>query len=211
MRLHGYWRSSAAYRVRIALNLKGLAYDQVAHDLRLGTHRDQAYRALNPQGLVPALELDGHGFIQSGAIVELIDELHPDPPLLPRSPRARAHARAMAAIIACDIHPLNNLRVLTALRQDLGADEHQAGRWIARWIAEGFAALEVEIGRHGAGYAFGTDPSIVDCHLVPQVYNAERFRVDLSQYPRLVAAAEHARAHPAFELAHPALQPDADA
>jgi maleylpyruvate isomerase len=209
MILHGYWRSSAAYRVRIALNLKGLAYDQASHDLRTHAHSAAAYRAINPQGLVPALEIDGDAFTQSGAIIELLDELHPDPPLLPAQPHARAHARAMAAIIACDIHPVNNLRVLNAVR-GLGADGDAIAGWIARWTAEGFAALEPMIARHGGGYAFGDAPGVVDCHLVPQVYNAERFGVDLSPYPRLLAAAEQARAHPAFQAAHPAVQPDAD-
>jgi maleylpyruvate isomerase len=210
VKLHGYWRSSAAYRVRIALNLKGLAFEQVGHDLRTGAHRDEAFRTLNPQGLVPALEWDGDVFTQSGAIIELLDELHPDPPLLPRDPRARAQARAMAAVIASDIHPVNNLRILNALRQDLGADEGQVGRWMARWTAEGFAALETMTRRHGGAFAFGDAPTVVDCHLVPQVYNAERFGLDLAPYPRLLAAADHARALPAFEAAHPAMQPDAD-
>jgi maleylpyruvate isomerase len=208
--LHGYWRSSAAYRVRIALNLKGLEFSQANHDLRTGAQQSESFRVLNPQGLVPALELDGEAFTQSGAIIELLDELYPDPPLLPREPHARAHARAMAALIACDIHPLNNLRVLSVLRRDLSASEDQVSDWIARWITEGFAALEPLIARYGGAYAFGDQPGIVDCHLVPQVYSAERFKVDLSTYPRLRAVADHARAHPAFAAAHPSVQPDAD-
>lgn len=210
MILHGYWRSSAAYRVRIALNLKGLGFSQANHDLRTGAQQSESFRALNPQGLVPALELDGEAFTQSGAIIELLDELYPDPPLLPREPHARAHARAMTALIACDIHPLNNLRVLSVLRRDLSASEDQVSDWIARWITEGFAALEPLIARYGGAYAFGDQPGIVDCHLVPQVYSAERFKVDLSTYPRLRAVADHARAHPAFAAAHPSVQPDAD-
>jgi maleylpyruvate isomerase len=202
MILHGYWRSSAAYRVRIALGLKGLSYDQVSHDLRTGEQRAADYLAKNPQGFVPALEVDGEVYGQSFAIIELLDELHPEPPLLPATPRDRARARAMAAVIACDIHPLNNLRVLKALRE-IGADE---AAWIARWIGEGFAALEPQI---AGPYAFGDVPGLVDCFLVPQVYNAERFGVDLSPYPRLLAAATHARAHPAFQAAHPDRQPDA--
>jgi maleylpyruvate isomerase len=208
--LHGYWRSSAAYRVRIALNLKGLEFSQANHDLRTGAQRAESFQALNPQGLVPALELDGEAFTQSSAIIELLDELHPEPPLLPREPQARARARAMAALIACDIHPLNNLRVLSALRQDFGAAEDQVSHWIARWITEGFAALEPLIARHGGAFAFGDQPGIVDCHLVPQVYSAERFKVDLSPYSRLRAVADHASAHPAFAAAHPSGQPDAD-
>ena len=210
MILHGYWRSSAAYRVRIALNLKGLEFSQANHDLRTGAQRSEGFRTLNPQGLVPALELDGEAFTQSGAIIELLDELYPEPPLLPREAHARAHARAMAALIACDIHPLNNLRVLSVLRGDLDANEVQVSGWITRWITEGFAALERLIARHGGAYAFGDQPGIVDCHLIPQVYSAERFKVDLSPYPRLRAVADHARAHPAFAAAHPSAQPDAD-
>lgn len=200
--LHGYWRSSATYRVRIALALKGLGYEQVGHDLRTGEQRAAEYLAKNPQGFVPALELDDAVYAQSGAIIELLDELHPEPPLLPATPQGRAKARAMAAVIACDVHPLNNLRVLKALRA-MGADE---AAWVARWIDEGFAALEPQV---VGPYAFGEAPGLVDCFLVPQVYNAERFGVDLSPYPRLMAAAEHARAHPAFQAAHPDRQPDA--
>ncbi len=204
--LHGYWRSTASYRVRIALALKGLAFEHVAHDLRTGEQRDADYLALNPQGLVPALTLNGEVFTQSAAIIELIDERHPEPPLLPPDPEGRAHARGMAAAIACDIHPLNNLRVLTVLREAFGASEAQVNAWIARWIADGFAAIEPRI---VGPFAFGREPGLVDCFLVPQVYSAERFAVDLAPYPRLMAAAEHARALPAVQAAHPDRQPDA--
>lgn len=208
--LHGYWRSTAAYRVRIALAVKGVDYAQVTHDLRKGAQRDASYRALNPQGLVPALETEDAVLTQSPAILEWIDETYPDPPLLPADANGRAIVRAMAATIACDIHPVNNLRILNALRAGFGADEAAVNRWIARWIGDGFAALETQIARHGDGFAFGTTPTIADCHLVPQVYSAERFAVDLSPYPRLKAAAENARALPAFAAAHPDRQPDAD-
>jgi len=208
--LHGYWRSTTAYRVRIALALKGAAYAQVTHDLRKGEQRDVGYRTLNPQGLVPALETDDAVLTQSPAILEWIDETYPDPPLLPADANSRAIVRAMAATIACDIHPVNNLRILNALRTEFGADEAAVNRWIARWIGDGFAAIETQIARHGDGFAFGTTPTIADCHLVPQVYSAERFAVDLSPYPKLKAAAENARALPAFAAAHPDLQPDAD-
>lgn len=210
MILHGYWRSGTSYRVRIALALKGLAYTQVTHDLRRGEQRSDAYRALNPQRLVPALEADDAVLTQSPAILEWLEERHPDPPLLPRDLADRAIVRAMAATVGCDIHPLNNLRVLDAIR-GLGADGEAVSRWIARWIGDGFAALEAMIGRHGAGFAFGDQPTLADCYLVPQVYSAERFGVDLSPYPRLLAATEHARALTAFAAAHPDRQPDADA
>jgi maleylpyruvate isomerase len=206
--LHGYWRSGAAYRTRIALNLKGLAYDQSPVDLRTGLQRSEAFRALNPQGLVPALEADGAVITQSPAILEWLEEVYPDPPLLPADPLDRARVRAMAAVVCCDIHPLNNLRVLTSLRQDLGADEAAVSAWIARWIGQGFEALEAMVGDQG--WCFGAGPTLADCCLIPQVFGAERFSVDLTPYPRLRAIAANAAGHPAFAAAHPSRQPDAD-
>jgi maleylpyruvate isomerase len=206
--LHGYWRSGAAYRTRIALGLKGLAYDQAPIDLRAGLQKSEAFRALNPQGLVPALETDGAVITQSGAILEWLEETHPTPPLLPADPLDRARVRAMAAIVTCDIHPLNNLRVLTSLRKDLAADEAAVSAWIARWIGQGFTALEAMVGDQG--WCFGAAPTLADCCLVPQVYGAERFSVDLAPYPRLRAIAASAADHPAFAAAHPSRQPDAD-
>ncbi|WP_294203885.1 maleylacetoacetate isomerase [uncultured Sphingomonas sp.] len=191
--LHGYWRSSAAYRVRLALGLKGLSYDSIAHDLRTGAQRAEAYRALQPQGLVPALETSDGVLIQSPAILEWIEERYPDPALLPEDSAGRAMVRAMAAIVACDIHPINNLRVLTHLREELHADEAAIRRWIGRWVIEGFAALETLIARHGTGYAYGDRPTLADCHILPQVYNAERFAVDLTPFPKLIAAANRLR------------------
>ncbi|RZM32982.1 MAG: maleylacetoacetate isomerase [Sphingomonas sp.] len=208
--LHGYWRSTTAYRVRIALALKNVTYAQVTHDLRKGEQREAGYRALNPQELVPALETEDAVLTQSPAILEWIDESYPDPPLLPAAANDRAIVRAMAATIACDIHPVNNLRILNALRTEFGADEVAVNRWIARWIGDGFAALETQIARYGDGFAFGATPTIADCHLMPQVYSAERFAVDLAPYPHLIAAADKARALPAFAAAHPDRQPDAD-
>jgi maleylpyruvate isomerase len=208
--LHGYWRSSAVYRVRIALNLKGLDYDQVGHDLRVGEQQDPAYKAIAPAGLVPAIEHDGQALVQSLAIIEWLDERWPDPPLLPDPVEHRAIVRAMAATIAADVHPLNNLRILKYLKAEFGRSQEEIDRWIAHWILEGFAALEVMIGRHGRGFAFGDRPTMADCFLVPQVFNAERFNVDLAAFPQLMAAAERARALPAFAAAHPDHQPGAD-
>lgn len=210
MILHGYWRSGAAYRVRIALNLKGVAYDQAGHDLRTGAQAAPDYVALNPQGLVPALEVDGAVLTQSPAILEWLEEAYPQPPLLPSDPIDRAQVRAMAALIACDIHPLNNLRVGKALRETFGADQAGVDAWAARWIQPGFAALERLVARHGRGWCFGEAPSLADCFLIPQIYSAGRFNVDLAAYPRLLAIDEAAAAHPAFAEAHPSRQPDAD-
>lgn len=209
MILHGYWRSGAAYRVRIALALKGIAYEQVTHDLRTGAQASDAYRALNPQGLVPALEADGDVLTQSPAILEWLEERYPLPALLPEPTTDRAVVRAMAATIACDIHPLNNLRVVQALQRDFGLDAAALQTWMARWMGDGFAALEVMIARHGRGFAFGDMPTIADCCLVPQVYSAERFAIDLTPYPQLMASVEQARVLPTFQAAHPDRQPDA--
>ncbi|WP_313440094.1 maleylacetoacetate isomerase [Novosphingobium sp.] len=208
--LHGYWRSSAAYRVRIALNLKGADYRQLTHDLRQGAQRSPDYLALAPHGLVPALECDGSVLIESPAILEWIDARWPSPPLLPRAIDDAAIVRAMAALIGCDIHPLNNLRVLNRLKSDLGASGDQVQSWIAHWIEQGFSALETLIARHGRGFAFGDSATLADCYLVPQVYGARRFAVDLSPYPHLTAAADAAAALEPFQNAHPDAQPDAD-
>lgn len=206
--LHGYWRSGAAYRTRIALNLKGLDYEQAAIDLRTGLQRSEAFRALNPQGLVPALEADGEVITQSLAILEWLEETHPAPPLLPSGALDRARVRAMAAVVCCDIHPLNNLRVLTSLRQDLKAEEAAVSAWIGRWIAQGFEALEAMVGDQG--WCQGAAPTLADCCLIPQIYGAERFSVDLTPYPRIRAIGARAAEHPAFAAAHPSQQPDAD-
>lgn len=208
--LHDYWRSSASYRVRIALNLKGVPYGQELHDLRLGEQAAPAYAALNSQKLVPALLADGMVFTQSPAILEWLEERWPEPALLPAEIESRAIVRAMCSIICCDIHPINNLRVLTHLRAELGTDEAQIVAWIARWMSDGFAALEDLVARHGGRFAYGDRPSLADCVLVPQIFSAERFFVDLSAYPNLVSACEEARGLPAFARAHPALQPGAD-
>jgi maleylpyruvate isomerase len=206
--LHGYWRSGTSYRTRIALHLKDLAFDQVPVDLRAGEQHQDTYLSTNPQGLVPTLEADGRRLIQSPAIIEWLEERFPDPPLLPQKPEDRAVVRGMAAVIGCDIHPLNNMRVLQQLRT-LGADEAATGEWTGRWITEGFSALEALIGEHGKGWSFGDTPSLADCYLIPQVYSAQRFIVDLHPFPRIVEVAERASEHPAFIAAHPENQPDA--
>lgn len=208
--LHGYWRSTASYRVRIALGLKGIDYAQVAHDLRTGAQHRPDFVELSPQHLVPALETEGGVLTQSLAILEWLDEQWPTPPLLPDDPIGRATVRAMAQIVACDIHPISNLRVLNALRQRFAADEAQVAQWIADWIQTGFAALETLVGRHGGRFAYGDAPGMADCFLVPQLYAAERFEVDVSPFPRLLAAAEQAKQLDAFRQASPALQSDAD-
>ena len=210
MILHGYWRSGAAYRVRIALALKGLAYETQGHDLRTGAQKAADYVALNPQGMVPALQIDGAVLTQSPAILEWLEETHPQPPLLPSDPLSRARVRAMAALIACDIHPLNNLRVGKSLREDFGADQAAVDAWAARWIVPGFTALEALVERDGQGWCFGDTPTLADACLIPQIYSAHRFNVPLDAYPRLLAIDAAAQAHPAFIAAHPDRQPDAD-
>ena len=210
MILHGYWRSGTAYRTRIALNLKGLKYDQAGVDLRQGDQKSNAYLTLNPQGLVPALEVDGLVLTQSPAILEWLEETTPEPPLLPADAVGRARVRAMAALVGCDIHPLNNLRVLKALRDSFDAAPAQTDAWAARWITAGFGALETLVADHGDGWTYGSTPSLADCYLIPQIYSARRFHVALDAWPRLLAIEAAANAHPAFIAAHPDRQPDAD-
>jgi maleylpyruvate isomerase len=207
--LHGYWRSGTSYRTRIALNLKGLNYTQVPVNLLAGEQREDAYRALNRQGLVPALVVGEKVLTQSSAILEWLEECYPAPPLLPADADSRAIVRAMAMTVACDIHPLNNLRILKALKNDLGAGDAARDAWAARWISDGFAALEVMIARNGGRYAYGDTLTIADCHIVPQVYSARRFNVPLDAYPALMNAAEAAMAVPEVAAAHPDRQPDA--
>lgn len=208
--LHGYWRSTASYRVRIAMNLKGLDYQQISHDLRTGAQSAETYRALNPQAWVPALVVDGTPLTQSPAILEWLEDRFPTPALLPVDPQARAIVRAMMNLICCDIHPLNNLRILSALRADLAATEAQVSAWMTRWISDGFNALDQQIARHGRGFAYGDRPTLADCCLVPQVYSAERFGVSLTDFPAIRACVETCRQIEAFQRASPAVQPDAD-
>jgi maleylacetoacetate isomerase len=193
--------------VRIGLALKGLAYDYAGVDLLAGDQHAPPYRAVNPQGLTPALEVDGRVLTQSLAILEWLEETHPEPPILPKGAFERHSVRAMAGIIACDIHPLNNTRVAAALVK-LNISEADRLAWTQRWIIDGFTALEPMIAAHGAGFAFGDAPTIADCCLVPQVYSARRFNVHLTPFPAIVAAAEAANGLPAFAAAHPDRQPD---
>lgn len=208
--LHSAWRATAPYRVRIGLALKGVEYGYHAIDLIAGEQREPAYKALNPQGLTPALDLgDGTVLAQSLAILEWLEETRPQPPILPRSALDRAMVRRMAGIIACDIHPLNNTRVGRKLK-DLGVpDEVVATDWIQGWIRDGFDALEPLVAQHGGRFAFGDTPTIADCCLVPQVYSARRFKLDVTPWPALIGAADRAAEHPAFQAAHPNRQPDA--
>jgi maleylpyruvate isomerase len=210
VRLHGYFRSSASYRVRIALNLKGLTADHLSHHLRKGEQRDPGYLQLNPQGLVPTLQ-DDKGFIltQSLAIIEWLDETHPEPPLLPRDPLRRAKVRAFAMAIACDTHPVQNLKVLARLRQ-LGLPEEQVTDWAAWANREGLAACETLIADEPGPFCFGAAPTLADLCLVPQLFNARRFGVALEAFPRLLQAEAAAKAVKAFADAAPERQPDAE-
>jgi maleylpyruvate isomerase len=204
--LHDYWRSGAAYRTRIALHLKGLTFRQIPVDLRLGEQRTPEYLALNPQGLVPLLEVGDDRISQSVSILEWLEEVYPAPALLPATPAERHIVRTMSAIIGSDIHPLNNLRMLGAIR-DLGASEEQVQAWISRWINEGFTALEAMITQHGGRFAYGDYPTLADCYLVPQAYAADRFAVELTPFPAIRRVVSHARSLPPFEAAHPDRQP----
>ena len=201
--LYDYFRSSASYRVRIALNLKNIEYEQRPVSLVQGAQNDPAFKALNPQGFVPMLEIDGHRLTQSLSIMVYLDQIYPDPPLMPRDAVDGAHVRALALAVACDIHPINNLRVLKYLKKEFGASEEATDEWYRHWVAEGLAALE-EMARPRAGaFLFGDSPTIADVCLVPQLYNARRFSVPITDYPTLRRADETASAHAAFAAAHP--------
>ena len=207
--LYSYWRSTAAYRVRLALNLKGIEYDTVAIDLTDAEHRRENYAARNPQMLVPFIEDGDTGIAQSLAILEYLEETRPEPPLYPREPAERAQVRAFTAAIACDVHPLNNLRVLTYLKGPLAADADTVNTWYGHWIHEAFHALEKTCSE--GAYTFGDTVTAADICLVPQIYNARRFNVDLTPFPKLVAVDARCLELPAFAEAVPEKQPDATA
>jgi maleylpyruvate isomerase len=209
MRLHGYFRSSASYRVRIALNLKGLNAEHLPHHLRKGEQRDPAYLAINPQGLVPTLQDQSAIITQSLAIIEWLEEIHPEPPLLPKDPLRRAHVRAFAQVLACDTHPLQNLKVLARLRQ-LGVPEEKVTDWAAWANREGLAACEALIGDESGPFCFGEAPGMADLCLVPQLANARRFGVDVAAFPLLLKAEAAAKNIKAFADAAPERQPDAE-
>ena len=211
MKLYGYFRSSAAFRVRIALNLKNLAYETASIHLRRNEQARPEYLATNPQGLVPTLELDdGRRLIQSLAIIEYLDETFSDPPLLPRAAAERARVRGLAEIVACDIHPINNLRVLRYLAHALGQDEAAIGAWYNHWIAAGFAALEPLLAgdRSTGEFCHGDVPGLADVALVPQVVNAERYRLDMAPYPTIARIHRSCMGLAPFAAAHPDNQPD---
>ena len=211
MILYGYWRSSAAYRVRIAFNLKGLAVEDEFVHLQKFDQRDDAYLALNPQGLVPTLVDGDVHFSQSMAIIEYLDECHPEPALLPDDLTGRARVRQLAQVVACDIHPINNLKVLNYLTQELGVSDDDRLKWYRHWVHQSFRGLEVLVSNSPATSKFchGNQPTLADLCLVPRLYNARRFEVDLSAYPNLVRIDETYRAMDAFANAAPERQPDA--
>ncbi|HYJ83130.1 MAG TPA: maleylacetoacetate isomerase [Allosphingosinicella sp.] len=202
-RLFDYFRSSACYRVRIALNLKGVDYEAVPVDLVEGGQKGPGYRAVNPQGLIPALEIDGRVLTQSLAIIDYLDATRPEPALVPADPADAAHVRALALIVACDIHPLNNLRVLKYLSGPLGRPQEARDSWYRHWVSEGFAALEAMAAPRAGRFLFGDSPTLADVCLVPQMFNARRFEAPLDGYPTLLRAEGEAGRLEAFAAAHP--------
>ena len=211
MKVHGFFRSGSSHRLRIALNLKGLTYEYIAVNLRSEEHLSPRYKAHNPQGFVPTLEADGQVLIQSPAIIEWLEERYPTPALLPADSLGRARVRALAAIVGCDIHPVNNRRILEYLRGPLRCDQVGIDGWCANWITAGFDAIEALLAadRVRGGYCVGHAPTLADVYLVPQVESARRFRVDVSHWPRISAVDAACSRLDAFRLAVPALQPDA--
>jgi len=213
VKLYNFFRSGTSHRLRIALNLKGLTYEYLPVDLRSEQHVGAEYKALNPQGLVPTLLVDGHVMTQSPAIIEWLEERYPDPALLPSDPDARARVRALAAIVGCDIHPVNNRRILESLRHDFKADETAINRWCATWIAQGFDAIEALLAAdpQRGEFCFGDAPTLADVYLVPQVESARRFKVDVGHWRRIQGIDDACRKLEPFRKAAPAAQPDAPA
>lgn len=211
MQLHNFFRSGTSHRLRIALNLKGLAYDYVAVDLRKNEHQGAAFKALNPQGLVPALVEDDLVLTQSVAIIEWLEERYPAPALLPTDVNDRAHVRALAALVGCDIHPVNNKRILDTLRASFGADDAAINTWCATWISAGFDAYETLLAAdtRRAGFSFGNAPTIADVYLIPQIESARRFKVDLGRWPLIMEVDAQCGALEGFQRAAPMAQPDA--
>ena len=211
MKLYSFFRSGTSHRLRIALNLKGLTPDYAAVDLRTEQHLQQAYKAINPQGLVPALDTGEQVLIQSPAIIEWLEEKYPTPALLPDNANARAHVRALAAIVGCDVHPINNRRILEYLRKQFGANEDAINAWCTTWITDGFDAYEALLAadKQRGAFSFGNRPSLADVYLVPQVESARRFKVDLTQWPLISAVEAACMQLDAFKNAAPMQQPDA--
>ena len=211
MTLYGYFRSSTSYRTRIAMNLKGLDYHDIAINLAQDEQLEKAFKSLNPQGLVPVLQVDDLLLYQSPAILEWLEEQYPEHALLPHNTIGRMHVRALSAMIGCDIHPINNRRILQYLRNELSVDEKDVIAWCNRWISDGFAALETRLAADSnrRKFCYGDAPTFVDCYLIPQVASARRFQVDLTDYPNIVAIDAHCRSLKAFADADPMVQPDA--
>ena len=211
MTLYGYFRSSTSYRTRIAMNLKQLDYDYIAVNLAKDEQLEAVFQSINPQGLVPVVQVNDLWLYQSPAILEWLEEVYPEHPLLPKDAAGRMQVRALSAMIGCDIHPLNNRRILQYLRNELSVDEDQVMAWCHRWMSEGFDALEKRLAQDKTRgkFCYGDSPTFADCYLIPQVSSAERFKVDLTAYPNIVAIDAHCRTLKAFADADPMVQPDA--
>jgi maleylpyruvate isomerase len=211
MKLYNFFRSGTSHRLRIALNLKGITTEYVAVDLRVEEHLKDAFKSVNPQQLVPALDTGEQVLIQSPAIIEWLEEKYPTPALLPTGAEARAHVRALAAIIGCDTHPINNRRILETLRKQFGANEEAVNAWCGTWISAGFDAYEALIAAdtQRGRFSFGDTPTLADVYLIPQVESARRFKVDLTKWPRIMAVEKACMEMDAFQKAAPGQQPDA--
>jgi maleylacetoacetate isomerase len=211
VKLYTYFRSSAAFRVRIALNLKGLAYDPVVIHLAKGEHRKPEYAKAYPQALLPTLVDDGAALSQSLAIIEYLDEKHPRPPLLPKDAIGRARVRSLSLLVACEIHPLNNLRTLQYLKRELGQNEAQINTWYRHWVADGLLKLEADLSKaETQQFCHGDSPTMADCCLVPQIFNAKRYNSDLAPYPTVMRIFDACMKLEAFDRAQPSKQPDAE-